>query len=106
MVPIQCRKVPSKILKTRPHNILIKCSMGIVGQDTRNGRNELEYRNLFFTNSILEELVQWTNQHIETLHEKFARERSCCPTNQCEIKALIGLLYLVGVFRGQRLSDI
>ncbi|KAI4471976.1 piggybac transposable element-derived protein 4 [Holotrichia oblita] len=100
------KKDPPKISKTRPHNVVTKLP-GVEGQDARNAKTELECWNLFFTEIILNLLVQWTNQHIENVREKFGRERDCRPTNKAEIKAFLGLLYLAGVFRGarQRLSD-
>lgn len=102
----QWKKEPPKISKARPHNIVMELP-GVVGQDAKNARTELDCWNLFFTHFILDLLVQSTNQHIQNVRERFARERDCRPTNKTEIKAFLGLLYLAGVFRGghQRLSD-
>ncbi|KAI4469376.1 hypothetical protein MML48_1g00096 [Holotrichia oblita] len=68
------KKDPPKISKTRPHNVVTKLP-GVEGQDARNAKTELECWNLFFTEIILNLLVQWTNQHIENVREKFGREK-------------------------------
>lgn len=53
----QWRKEPPKISKARPHNILLKLP-GVVGQDAKNAKTEFECWNLFFSNFILNLLVQ------------------------------------------------
>lgn len=102
----QWKKEPPKVAKTRPHNIVMKLP-GVVGHDARNAKTVFEYWNLFFTDYILNLLVQHTNQHIEKVRENFQRGSNCRPTNMAEIKGFLGLLYLAGLFRGghQRLSD-
>lgn len=102
----QWLKEPPKSSKRRPHNILVKLP-GVVGQNAREAKTEVDCWNLFFDDFVFNLLVQCTNQHIENVRERFTRERDSRSTNKTEIKAFLGLLYLIGVFRGahQRLSD-
>lgn len=92
-------KVPSRQTRMRPHNIMVRLP-GVVGPTAVNAKTELECWNLFFSANILAMIVMYTNQHINSLKEKFLRDRNCRQTDQTEIKAFFGLLYLAGVFRG------
>lgn len=95
----QWSKILPRITRARPHNIMVKLP-GVIGQTAVNARTELNCWNLFFSDNILNMIVDYTNQYIEIIKDKFQRVRNCRPTNLIEIKAVIGLLYLAGVFRG------
>lgn len=54
---------------------------------------------LLFSDSLIEKIVQSTNALINKRITNFARERDCRPTDAKEIYALIGLLYLGGLYK-------
>lgn len=64
----------------------------------------LDCWSLFFSDEILNMIVENTNQHILESSGHFSRERSAKPTDLIEIKALIGLLYLAGSLKISRLN--
>lgn len=92
-------QIPPKLTRLRPHNIMVKLP-GVVGQTAKSAKTEIECWNLFFSVNILAMIVEYTNQHINSLKEKFLRDRNCRQTDTTEIKIFFGLLYLAGVFRG------
>lgn len=52
---------------------------------------------LFFPNEVLQELVECTNNYIQTIQGNYNRERDAAPTTLPELKACLGLLFLAGV---------
>ncbi|XP_057652381.1 piggyBac transposable element-derived protein 4-like [Diorhabda carinulata] len=62
--------------------------------ETRSVDSEIDH------DDMLNMIVDSTNLYIESIKAKFNRERNCRPTDLIEIRALFGLLYLAGVFRG------
>lgn len=57
-----------------------------------------------FDDDILDIIVTYTNQFVAKVKNKYARERDAQYTDLIEIKAFIGLLYLAGVYRSNRLN--
>lgn len=51
---------------------------------------------------MLDDLVRWTNQRIEEKTREWKKSAHYELTNNLELKALLGLLYLAGVFRNNR----
>lgn len=51
----------------------------------------------FFTDSILDKIVYYTNIFIQSKEYDVEKQRSNKPTDRIEIKALLGLLYIAGV---------
>ena len=49
---------------------------------------------------IIDEIVKCTNNYMQGIWHKFARERRCIETSRNEIMALLGLLYLIGTRKG------
>lgn len=47
--------------------------------------------------------MKYTNQYIDTVNDKYTRERDAKPTDVIELKAFIGLLYLAEVYIANRL---
>ncbi|XP_057662491.1 piggyBac transposable element-derived protein 4-like [Diorhabda carinulata] len=90
-------KIVPRVTRARSHNMMKL--PGVIGQTAINAETELDCRNLFFSN-MLNMIVDSTNLYIESIKAKFNRERNCRPTDLIEIRALFGLLYLAGVFRG------
>ena len=96
------KKPPSAIRSARPQNILTHLP-GVKG-NARNCKTKLECRNCLFTEDILEMMIKYTNQYIDTIKHKFTRERDANHTDLIEIRAFIGLLYLAGAYRAKRQS--
>lgn len=84
------------------HNILLRLP-GTLG-DAKNAKNPLECWKCFFSNDIMELIVKYTNIYIESIQSQFARERDAKLTDMIEFKSFIGLLYLAGVLKSNRLS--
>lgn len=51
-----------------------------------------------------QKIVECTNKYIEGIQEHFSRPRDAKVTDLIEIKAVIGLLYLAGIYHANRLS--
>ena len=67
-----------------------------------NAKSEFECWNHYFSENILQLIVDFTNKYIYSIKKKFGRERDTNPTDIIEMKVLLGLLYLAGVLRGGR----
>lgn len=57
-----------------------------------------------FTDDFLNDGVKYTNQFIYTITWSFSREWGVKHTKLVEIQAFIGLLYLAGVYKVNKLS--
>ncbi|KAK9738121.1 Transposase IS4 [Popillia japonica] len=53
---------------------------------------------------MIQEIVDCTNKYIQSIQAQFSRSRDAKITDIIEIKALIGMLYLAGVYHANRLS--
>lgn len=89
-------------VKRRPQNIIVRLP-GVIGP-AKQAKTILECWNCLVSNDILENVVQYTNQYIETIRLQYTRERDCQYTDLIEIKAFIGLLYLAGALHSNRQS--
>lgn len=86
--------------RTQRHNILRRLP-GVKGQ-ARQSKTVLECWSNFFTENIFNTIVHCTNLYIEKVQEKFSRLRDAKTTNIVEIKACIGLLYILGTSKSNR----
>lgn len=59
---------------------------------------------LFFTNEILDDIVNHTNERIQKVRPNYNRERDAKDTSRNEIEAFIGLLYMAGILRASHLN--
>lgn len=59
---------------------------------------------IFFDEDMIEKIVERTNMYIEKATVNFARERDCKKTDSREIYAVIGLLYLGGLFKTSHMN--
>lgn len=104
-------KTPPKKGKTLSNN-LIKFLAGVKGLAREHPpTTPLESWRLLFDDSMIESIVQFTNQRIDIVAAKYSRckrkknaRRSFFPTfikntDKLEIEAFIGLLYLQGLFK-------
>ncbi|CAI6358817.1 unnamed protein product [Macrosiphum euphorbiae] len=80
---------PPKNNRIRRHNI-VRHIPGVKGL-AKNANSVEESWNLFFPDSILEQIVTYTNIYLDRIRPKFDRSRDARPTSLTEIKALIGL---------------
>nr|XP_023017113.1 uncharacterized protein LOC111506312 [Leptinotarsa decemlineata]XP_023017114.1 uncharacterized protein LOC111506312 [Leptinotarsa decemlineata] len=95
-------KPPRTAIRTRQENI-IKRLPGPT-QTTRLLKRPLEIWNHFFTEEILSEIVMCTNLFIEKIKTKYTRERDANKTDVTEIRALLGLIYMAGIMKGNKLN--
>ncbi|CAG5019597.1 unnamed protein product [Parnassius apollo] len=88
------KTAPNPSVRTRQHNIISHLpGPRYIGRDCNT---PLEAWSLFFPIDVLNNIVQYTNEKIQTLQDKYGRSRDAQPTNIPEIRALLGLLYLIG----------
>lgn len=58
----------------------------------------------FFDDTIIDIIVKYTNQYIDTIKHKYTRETYCRQTNVNEIQCFIGLVLLAGVKKSNHLN--
>lgn len=94
------KETPNIHIRTRAHNIIthLPGSKGIA----RNAKSGIECLNILLDEAIVETITRCTNIYIENIKERFERERDARNTDEREIKAFIGILYLIGVLRSSR----
>lgn len=88
------RKKPTQNIRTIQQNLVTEKS-GVKGV-AKNAKSEIESWEIFFSNPIIETIVKCTNIYIAKVRSNFARDRDALDTNNREIKALIGCLYIIG----------
>nr|XP_023026647.1 piggyBac transposable element-derived protein 4-like [Leptinotarsa decemlineata] len=88
--------------RTRRQN-LIKYLSGVKPPVT-NLKKEAEIWSHFFSDTILNIIVEYTNQHIQEKRVHYQRERDAKDTDLLETKAFLGLVYLCGVLKSSRLN--
>lgn len=95
------KEMPPKNSRTRSHNIISHIP-GVKGV-AKNMKSELEIWQLFFPDTLLSEIVANTNLFIQNSALKYQSNPTFIkPTDIDEIKSLIGLFYLAGVFKAGR----
>lgn len=88
---------PPKNVRTRAENIIIR--VPIIRQHARNAKSALECFGLFITNEMILDIVNYTNINIRETSSSWKNSANYNETSEIEIKALLGLLYLAGVFK-------
>lgn len=66
---------------------------------SRDVASPLDAWNLLFDSTMLNMMVQYTNIYIDSIQDRFTRERDAKKTDENEIKAFLGLLYLCGTHK-------
>lgn len=89
-------------MRHRSQNILVE-QTGVIGT-AKEAKTILECWKCFINDSILEKILQHTNEYIEIIRPHYIRERDARFTDMVELKAFIGLLYLAGVFHANRMN--
>ncbi|CAH1962352.1 unnamed protein product [Acanthoscelides obtectus] len=74
--------------------------------EARELKSEIDIYNLFLDQDIIGTIVESTNIYIQKARAKFGRERDARETDALEVRALIGLLYLIGSLRCSKKKSI
>lgn len=88
--------------KTRAQNIVSK--LPGVKAAGKNAPEIVDCWKLFFPDSLIAEIVTYTNQKLDTIRQCYKRPRDCLSTDFEEISAFIGLLYMAGIKKAQHLN--
>ncbi|UYV62780.1 hypothetical protein LAZ67_2001912, partial [Cordylochernes scorpioides] len=96
------KALPPKNVRTRSENIITHLP-GVKGE-AKNAKSILDCWNLFIDDNILECIVTNTNIYIRNIQQNYSRERYANLTNLHEIKALLGIIYFLGVMKANKLN--
>ncbi|UYV61627.1 hypothetical protein LAZ67_1005604, partial [Cordylochernes scorpioides] len=96
------KALPPKNVRTRSENIITHLP-GVKGE-AKNAKSILDCWNLFIDDNILECIVTNTNIYIRNIQQNYSRERDANLTNLHEIKALLGIIYFLGVMKANKLN--
>lgn len=92
--------------RTPADNIIPRLHMrGPKGQ-AKNAQTHIQSFECIFNDEIINKIVIYTNIYIHKIQGKYARERDAKLTDSCEIRSLLGILYLAGVLKSGRRSII
>ncbi|XP_045482051.1 uncharacterized protein LOC123686113 [Harmonia axyridis] len=92
------KKPPSEKRHTPSQNKMVPGTKG----NARNAKTVLDCWKNLFTDEIIDIIVKYTNQYIDTIQHEFSRGSDVRHTDVVEIHAFIGLLYLAGVYKSSR----
>ncbi|CAJ0955096.1 unnamed protein product [Ranitomeya imitator] len=95
-------KKPFQKKRREPLNIITHLP-AVIGT-ARNAKTAVECWNSIFTDDILDSIVTYTNQYIDIIKDKYICNRTIKPTDEIELRAFFGLLYLAGAYRANRQS--
>ncbi|XP_050065449.1 piggyBac transposable element-derived protein 4-like [Aphis gossypii] len=96
------KDAPPRNVRTRQRNIVLR--LPGVKQIGRDANSILECWNLFFSNSIIDDIVKYTNIYLDKIRSKYTQQHMVRETSKSEMNALFGLLYLAGVLRSNHLN--
>ncbi|XP_055912050.1 piggyBac transposable element-derived protein 4-like [Eupeodes corollae] len=91
---------PNLQTRVRSENI-IKLLPGTKG-DGRHAKTEIECLKLFITDAVIGVVTCCTNIWIQKNRNEYKRDRDTRDTNETEIRAVIGILFLIGTFKSSR----
>ena len=94
------KEKPRSNVKTRSHNIVTQPNS--VKGVAKNSKIPKESWNHFIDENVIDLIVECTNKYIEDRTAFYSRQRDAKKTLKEEIYALIGLLYLAGIYRSGR----
>lgn len=92
----------SNNVRTRKHNLVLH--LPGVKRIARDAKSILECWKLFFTDSIIDDIVKYTNIYLNKIRSNYTQKYNVRETSKTEINALFGLLYLAGVLRSNHLN--
>lgn len=96
------KHIPTQNVRVRAHN-LVKHMFGAKAA-VLNLKRPIDIWKHFFTDQMINEIVNETNKHIELNQHKYARVRDANPTDSSELQAVFGLLYLSSVLKSGRVN--
>jgi len=88
--------------KKRTHNIVTQRSG--VNSIAKHAVSIIDCWKLFFPDSVINEIVVYTNKYLDKIRKKYQRQIIIPDTDKDEIDALFGLLYLAGFLRSNHLN--
>ena len=91
-----------KNIRTRQENIIVRLPGPTPA--TKNLQEPLDIWNYFMDKNIISLIVENTNKYIVSIQQNYSRERDANATDEFEIRALFGLLYLAGLSHANRLN--
>lgn len=94
------KQKPPTNIRTRAHNIITHLPGPRNGAQEINSEGDL-FR-LFFDDNVIRIITSCTNIYIEKVRPNFGRDRDARNTDETEIRAVLGLLYLMGTMRSSR----
>lgn len=96
------RHCPPKNVRTRSKNLVTH--LPGVKRVVQTLKTPLATWQYFFPENTLQVIVDNTNKYIQDAQDRYSHERDAKTTDIFEIKALIGLLYLTGVLKRNRIN--
>lgn len=96
------QKTYAKNVRTRSENIITH--LPGVKQIAKNIRTVLGSWSLFITEEMLHHITEYTNVKLLSVSQSYdaAHQYLVKPTDAAELKAVLGLLYLAGLYKGNR----
>lgn len=91
------RKPPPMNVRTLARNLITHLP-GVKGH-AKNATTQLQAWEVLFSNQIIHHVVDCTNKYIDKKKNTLCRERDATNTSFEEIRALIGILYILGVMK-------
>eukprot|EP00102_Acyrthosiphon_pisum_P010084 XP_008178239.1 PREDICTED: piggyBac transposable element-derived protein 4-like [Acyrthosiphon pisum] len=91
---------PNMQIRVRSHNIITH--LPGPKQNARNAKFEIDCLKLFINENVIRLITISTNIYIESIKANFQRESDARLTDEREINAFIGILFLIGALRCAR----
>ncbi|XP_039297924.1 piggyBac transposable element-derived protein 3-like [Nilaparvata lugens] len=96
---------PPQAVRVRSRNIVPAIhAPGVKTAAGKQATTPIQSWRLFFTDDVLQQIVECTNIKIRQLQPNYSRERDAKETTLSETKAVIGLLYLAGVKKSSHVT--
>ncbi|VEN39712.1 unnamed protein product, partial [Callosobruchus maculatus] len=99
------KKICPPVTRTKIHNIYILLYIskkpGPINNATQS-KTILDCFQIYMSDNMIEIITNSTNIYINNTKLKYQRDRDAKITDTCEIRALLGMLYLLGVRRSGR----
>ncbi|KAG5874032.1 hypothetical protein JTB14_032008 [Gonioctena quinquepunctata] len=97
------QKFPLPQRRRKPTQNILMHLPGVVG-DAKQANGIYETWNILIDDKMLGNIVECTNKYIQSIKVNFGRPRDAKIPDIVEIRAVIGLLYLAGVYHANGLS--
>lgn len=96
------RPIYNSQIRRQPQNILSELPQ--VRAKAKGAKTEFDAWNCFVSENILDIILLHTNNQINSVQNRYSRDRDAKQTDKIELKAFLGLLYLAGFHRNNRLN--